>query len=295
MRSVLIFLVGSAIAACAQGASHDGGTNSVHTALTGLTQAELQLAGGTGIQSLAKSFDENVVMFAVPVPGFAHGKTEAIGRLEKALGSPEAVLSWKPLRSGISADGKHGFTFGYTEAKVGADTKLGKYVAYWLRRDDGWHIALFKLAPRGPGPISTAALPPSEPDPSIWPARASQPIDAVRASLAARESAFSDAAQSIGLGPAFAQFGSGDAVNIGGDPEFTIGNKAIGDLHGSGPSPLNWAADGGVMVAGSGDLGVTWGMLHRNGETPPGRLREIPFFTIWRKASPDSPWLYVAE
>jgi hypothetical protein len=74
-----------------------------------------------------------------------------------------------------------------------------------------------------------------------------------------------------------------------------LGNAAIGDLHGTGPSPLNWSADGGVIVSSDGDLGVTWGLLHRNGPTPPGRIAKIPFFTVWRRASPNSPWLYVVE
>jgi hypothetical protein len=58
-------------------------------------------------------------------------------------------------------------------------------------------------------------------------------------------------------------------------------------------STLNWAPDR-VIVASSGDLGVTIGMIHPN--TPrAGQPASFPFFTIWRRASPTAPWRYVAE
>jgi hypothetical protein len=49
-----------------------------------------------------------------------------------------------------------------------------------------------------------------------------------------------------------------------------------------------------VIVASSGDLGVTIGMIHPN--TPrAGQPANFPFFTIWRRANPTAPWRYVAE
>ena len=81
----------------------------------------------------------------------------------------------------------------------------------------------------------------------------------------------------------------------GGGADFTYGNEAIGAGFGNDPgSPLTWAPDG-VLVAGSGDLGITYGYLHRVGEVPPGRLARIPWFTVWRRVSPQVPWRYVAE
>ena len=86
-------------------------------------------------------------------------------------------------------------------------------------------------------------------------------------------------------------------MNVGGGADFTYGNVAIGQAQGGdapAPSPLRWAPDG-VIAASSGDLGITYGYLERNGPTPPGRLARIPWITIWRREKVGQPWLYVAE
>jgi hypothetical protein len=122
-----------------------------------------------------------------------------------------------------------------------------------------------------------------------------------RSSLEAAEKAFSDDAQKIGLGPAFARHGSPDAVNVGPrtSGEFIVGAAAIGQSVGAGsegkPSPVSWAADEGSLVASSGDLGVTFGFIRQNTAPPPGQPGAVPFFTIWRRANANEPWRYVAE
>jgi hypothetical protein len=120
-----------------------------------------------------------------------------------------------------------------------------------------------------------------------------------RDSLDHAERAFSDEAQTIGLGAAFMRFGSADAVNLGGatDPGLVIGPENIARLVAAGQpssgSTLSWAPDK-VIVASSGDLGVTIGMIHPN--TPvDGQPASFPFFTIWRRADPSGPWRYIAE
>ena len=46
-----------------------------------------------------------------------------------------------------------------------------------------------------------------------------------------------------------------------------------------------------ALVASSGDLGVTVGYIRtKDGSRPP-----VPFFTVWRRDSPASPWRYIAE
>ncbi|HVH38096.1 MAG TPA: hypothetical protein VM757_05870, partial [Sphingomicrobium sp.] len=62
-----------------------------------------------------------------------------------------------------------------------------------------------------------------------------------------------------------------------------------------GPSTIHWAGDHKVLVASSGDLGITFGMIHRDQPPPAGQPASFPFFTIWRRAAPDQPWRYVAE
>jgi hypothetical protein len=77
---------------------------------------------------------------------------------------------------------------------------------------------------------------------------------------------------------------------------FIVGSDAIGRAVGDGTpttsSPVSWAADHRVFVASSGDLGVTLGYIRSNEkkDQPP-----VPFFTIWRRETPASPWRYIAE
>ena len=129
----------------------------------------------------------------------------------------------------------------------------------------------------------------------IDPAREQQRLQENLASLKAAEQAFSDRAQEVGVGPAFVEFGSEDAMNMGSGSDFTFGNTAIGALVGAGnTTPITWGPDKGALVATSGDLGVTWGFI-RPKEPKPDEPAAFPFFTVWRKAAPDLPWRYVAE
>lgn len=250
-------------------------------------------ARNEGLSGLTQLFDEHVVVFAPPVPGFAEGPDAASATLERALGENSAHFGLNAIRAGVSGDGAQGFTFGYVNGQ-GQTPYLGKYLAYWVREHGAWRIRLFKLIPRPEGDVSLELMAPFAPSLTTTPADAARTQDYADA-LARREREFSDAAQSEGLGPAFARFGRNDAVNVGGEASFVVSAAAIGAIHPDGPSPLVWSADRGVLVASSGDLGVTWGMLRRTGPTPPGRLAEIPFFTIWARESPDEPWLYIAE
>ena len=90
-------------------------------------------------------------------------------------------------------------------------------------------------------------------------------------------------------------------------PDFVHGNAAIADFVSTGlaptASPFTWSADD-ALAASSGDLGVTFGIIHQNG-APAGAQAGAPagepaaagyaFFTIWRRESPAAPWKYIAE
>ncbi len=122
----------------------------------------------------------------------------------------------------------------------------------------------------------------------------------MRASLDAVERSFSDESQVIGLGPAFAKYGTVDAVNMGGptDGEFTRGaeaiSRAVSGGAGSTPSPVSWAPDR-VIVSSSGDLGVTIGVIRQNVARSGSQPGRYSFFTVWRRNSTSEPWRYVAE
>jgi hypothetical protein len=255
----------------------------------------------TVIPGLTAMFAQDVIMQA-PVVGFARGIAAATEALK---GNPDNVtgkVDWIPVRAGISADGLHGFTFGYmTLHRPDGTTAPIKYLAYWVKRDGRWQVAAYKRRLRAAGEVALTVMAPSVPDrlvpassdPSAW--------ESFKKSVIASEKAFSDEAQKIGLGSAFAKYGTSDAMNMGGpnDAAFLMGSEAIGKSVGAGQptdsSPVNWSADSAI-VASSGDLGVTFGYIRQN--APPAGSpapAPVPFFTIWRRASPTAPWRYIAE
>lgn len=251
---------------------------------------------------LAMFGDEVMVPTPVPRPGWARGTAQAAEALKVNPANQQGHLEWAPVRGGVSADGQHGFTVGYmTHVIADGKTQALKYVAYWTRQASGWRVAAYRRAPADRPPRSgeplAAALPPA----LVAPTTDAATLARHRRSLEAAEKAFSDEAQKIGLGPAFAKHGSPDAVNVGPrtSGDFVVGATAIGQSVGQGsegkPSPVSWAADEGALVASSGDLGVTFGFIRQNTAPPPGQPGAVPFFTIWRRADASAPWRYVAE
>ena len=187
--------------------------------------------------ALAGMLDEDVRM-PLPNAAFARGRTDALNAFA-ASGALRERGGWTPVRGGVSADGSHGFTWGYTETRAAAGSvRPGKYLSYWVRRPGGWRVAAYRRVPRPEGEVPTQMLPPALPAGRI----AARPIRGAAQSLAAAERAFSADAQRIGLGPAFARWGSADAMNMGREPAVTIGAAAIGArMPQEPPSRLRWA------------------------------------------------------
>ena len=253
------------------------------------------------VSGLSAMFAPDVLM---PIPGnqFARGAAAAAAALKGNTSNLTARAEWTPIRGGVSADGQHGFTFGYMTTKQADGTVVpGKYLSYWIRTKDGWRVAGYKRS-RGPADKkpSLEMMPPSLPAAMVEPTTDPAAIERHRQSLDAVERAFSEEAQKIGIGTAFAKYGSPDAVNAGGPNEasFLVGSAMIGQSVGAGSpggSPVSWGPDS-VLVASSGDLGVTFGMIRSNAPGRDGNFPSpIPFFTVWRRASATDAWRYVAE
>jgi ketosteroid isomerase-like protein len=254
------------------------------------------------VSGLSAMFAPDVIM---PIPGnqVARGAEAAVTALRSNPDNLKSRAEWTPIRGGVSADGQHGFTFGYMVVRQANDTIVPvKYLAYWIKSSSGWRVAAYRRSRvAAEKPASTRMMDPSLPARMIPVSADAAAIERHRKSLAAAERAFSDEAQKIGIGPAFAKFGSADAVNAGPptEPGFIVGSEAIGRsvgaAYGTGASPVSWGPDS-VLVASSGDLGVTFGMIRANAPGPDGKEQPaIPFFTVWRRAGPDSPWRYIAE
>jgi ketosteroid isomerase-like protein len=255
----------------------------------------------TVVEALAPMMASDAVM-PTPAPGFARGKDKIVEALSGNPDNIKGTIEWFPSRAGISADGQHGFTVGYMTLVRPDSTRVPvKYLAYWVKQSEGWRVAVYKRSRSAEGAVPRDLLPPALPTALVKPSSDGSLREKYRLSLEQAEKAFSDEAQTIGIGPAFAKHGSADAMNMGGPdtPTFIVGSEAIGRNVGAGrpanESSVTWAADYAVLVASSGDLGVTMGMIRRKGEVPAGQPAAVPFVTIWRRASPSDPWRYVAE
>ena len=254
-------------------------------------------ASSNVVIGLMPMFTDDIVM---PVPGnrFARGKAEVETALASNADNLRSRVEWAPIRGGISADGQHGFTFGYMTLRRDDKTEIPmKYLAYWIRQPAGWRVAVYKRVRRADGVVSTALLPAALPPRMMPAARDSLLVSKHRDSLAQAERAFSDEAQKIGLGPAFAKWGSADAMNLGPPTAATfifgaasIGTSVQGDAP-PGTSPVSWAPDT-VLIASSGDLGVSIGMIRPN-KPAQNQPAGFPFFTVWKKVG--DVWRYIAE
>jgi ketosteroid isomerase-like protein len=249
------------------------------------------------ITGLMAMFSPKVVM-PTPQGKFADGIDAVTEALKANPANLQSKVEWNPIRGGISGDGQHGFTFGYMTLRPasGGDILL-KYLAYWIKESGTWKVAAYKRSRPQPGDsVLTPPLAPSLPARIVAPSTDVPKVAEFSKSLADAEQSFSDEAGKIGLGPAFEKFGRSDAMNMGARPAFTLGNVAIAnDVSGPAPatpSRLAWKSDHGVMVASSGDLGISIGFIHDTSD--PSRA-PFPFFTIWRRDSPAAPWRYIAE
>jgi ketosteroid isomerase-like protein len=251
------------------------------------------------ISGLTAMFADDVVI-PNPPGQFAEGKVAVVAMLRANPDNARSRTEWTPVRGGVSADGQQGFTAGFmTLTRPDGATLALKYLAYWVKHPEGWRVAAYKRARAGEGSASHAMIAPSLPAQLVAPSMDDATIARHRESLDTAERAFSNEAQKIGLGPAFAKFGSDDALNLGDPSEagLVIGAENIARIVSAGQpatgSTLNWAPDR-VIVASSGDLGVTIGMIHPNAPAA-GQPANFPFFTIWRRQSATAPWRYVAE
>lgn len=247
------------------------------------------------ISGLSAMFRDDVIM-GVPGLTFAEGREAAIAALRGNATNATSSAEWAPIRAGISADGLHGFTFGYMTIRREDGTSVpAKYMAYWIKGIDRWRVAAYKRggSPEANPPVVMMA--PALPDALVPAVTDPARIAAHRASLAEAESAFSDDAQVIGLGPAFAKHGSEDAVYMASPTgAFVVSAAAIGQRSSATPSPVTWRSET-ILVASSGDLGVSLGRSFKNDNGKPTTTPNQTFFTIWRRPSPSHPWKYVAE
>ena len=243
------------------------------------------------VAGIAAMLDKDVVM---PSPkGNVIGRDAVIALFRENPSYKEGIVSWSPVRGGISADGTQGFTYGFLTVSAGDPARRDrKYLAYWIKRPEGWRVLAYRQQVRQPGEVSKELLAPSLPAAGVEPVADQAIIAAHQASMAVAEKSFSDHAQKVGLRTAFRDFGREDAMNMYGGAGFAVGLDAIAAGFKEGePTTIHWSTERG-FAASSGDLGVSIGTIRSN---DPAKGDAFAFFTIWRRDGPNKPWRYIAE
>jgi len=191
-----------------------------------------------------------------------------------------ATQTWTPAFGDVSADGRLGYTYGWTHA---GGTR-GKYLACWRKTGSVWRLAAY--ASTRPVPVPEAAAP-AAPSGALGAQVRGQadPSELLRA-----DSAFAALSVTSGAKNAFLAFATEEAMSFGGGTQMTQGRQAIGAGFDGFPAGavLEWwpvAAE----IAPSGDLGCTVG------EATIASLNHYSkYLTIWRR-QPDGTWKFVAD
>jgi ketosteroid isomerase-like protein len=188
-------------------------------------------------------------------------------------------FSWSPAFADVSADGRLGYTYGWTRSPG----MRGKYLSCWQKDRDGWRIVAY--ARTRPVPVTDSIVAPRSVAPSALVRGHADPGELMHA-----DSAF--AAMSVQQGPkaAFLAFAADDAISFGGGAQISEGRDAIGAGFDAFPSGavLEWWPVG-AAIAESGDLGCTVG------EAKIASLNHYSkYLTIWRRQR-DGSWKFVAD
>jgi hypothetical protein len=254
-----------------------------------------QSAQSEPVAGITFMLDEEVTM-PLPGKGIVIGKAAVTAAFAVSPAFKAGHVTWAPVRGGISADGTQGFTYGFLSVGAGDAAKRDrKYLAYWVKRPAGWRVVAYRQIPREAGEVSTAMIEPALPAFAADPKDDTALISAHQASLAAAEKSFSDRAQLIGLKRAFAEYGREDAMNMYDGAGFAYGLDAVvANFKEEGPAKIHWSTERS-FVASSGDLGVSIGIIRPNTLPKAGEPEGFPFFTVWKRDTPDARWRYIAE
>jgi ketosteroid isomerase-like protein len=203
--------------------------------------------------------------------------------------------AWQPLGGGVSDDLRHAYTFGVAAQSPGATAiRLERYIAYWTReRGQPWRIAAYAEVNGSPARevvLSAEQLSPPSAVPLLRPM-----ADYVQ-SVRAADSLFSDLADRMGTGFAFANTATADGTLFG-PSQLVVGPKAIDDYFRAQPpgTSLSWRPVY-ASVAASGDLAFTVGESIRTGRSASGAAEQRfgKYLTVWQRQR-DGTWKFVVD
>ena len=245
-------------------------------------------AGTTLVEGETAMFADDGYYFAPA--GLWQGPAAIRAGLARSATNRVASFVWTPVRADVSADGQHGYTYGYSRLIVpGFPAPFnGKYHAYWERNDAGeWKVMAYKRVLSTPDEIEYV-VPAGFETPAYHHYRVFPNSDpaATLADVFATDRAFSDVSASAGAGAAFGQFVAPDGAIVGPLATFSFGpSEAAAIYEGLAPGQLVWEPIVGD-VAASGDLAFTIGAGEFRELLPDGTLgAPLPagYISIWKR------------
>lgn len=246
-----------------------------------LLAADQSLSQKTATAGLVEGFVPALAddaLFLYPGAQLLRGSSQ----IRAFLASSDSLLkpTWSAAFADVSADGRLGYSFGWTKQEGGR----GKYLACWKKSGGTWRLAAYAVTrPSAVSDSSTPVL--SQSALSRQVKGRSDPHEVLQA-----DSAFAALSVASGAQTAFLAYAADNAISFGGGAEITQGRAAIGANFNGFPAGavLEWRPVA-AQIAPSGDLGCTVG------EARISSLNHYSkYLTIWRRQA-DKSWKFVAD
>jgi len=246
---------------------------------------------------LSSSFADDIVYLRGGLP-IVMGRPAARAIIAAESLGERAAVRWQPVRAEASADGKNGYSYGYSVYSAAQPTstsvRIDRYIAFWRRDAAGWHIAAYaETYGTPPAPLSLPQAAQGSALKDLPMARAGNAVEGIRSA----DVDFSRDAGRLGTGEAFGRYAAADAQIFSGPGEFISGPRAITQSFGatSTKNSLVWHPVHGEASA-AGDLGFTVGNAVFTGQREDGAPLVLysKYLTVWKKQR-DGSWRYVVD
>jgi ketosteroid isomerase-like protein len=218
---------------------------------------------------------------------FRQGPVSGIKTYEKRKPGWDGLLAWTPMHAAISADGKLGWSTGpWTFSRDSTQKKPdahGEYMSVWKQQADGAWKAVLDCGIGHPAPSrETPAVTYSAPVPGA--SLGSRPL-AARQSLYQADAAFAKLAGTEGVSDAIARYATDDIIVLREGDQRVTGKNAATDSIGSREATARMVSNS-QSVAGSGDLGYTYGSFVTGGIADPDSAWYVH---VWHRG-PAAAW-----
>ncbi|HEX5829498.1 MAG TPA: hypothetical protein VFY16_00865 [Gemmatimonadaceae bacterium] len=273
MRSTIITLLAFLGTACAHGV----GRAPIAPARDALRAADAALADATWRDGLPTAFAavlaDDAIFLAEGHP-VVRGRAAVLALLRGDSALAALRQRATAARVDVSADGRHGYSFGVAQVVVRPMTSAlrgARYAAYWRRDGAGvgaWRVVAYVRSAASGVPRDGATLAPADPPaPAV-----TGPASRWEAELRDADTRFAALGREAGLGEAFTTWAAPYGAMLGAGPTLVVGRDAIRAAFRAADSAgvrARWAPVH-AGAAASGDLGFTVGEATFLHPTPEG-------------------------